>query len=343
MRALLLLLSVSPALGACAEAQANTRVARRSHAFDAGVTRSTALPGPWASRTPAGTLASRASITTETVTDAEETETETETETTLTMQTCRPWHSARGTESPLRTCPTATERRVVRWNPDALVVLGGGLRRDGQPNCATAQRGFIAAQMFTALEGAPALVFTGHASRWIRRRVDESDVRCVRARMAQGPLDESAPRWARELRAPSPGEAFSMSEAESMCAVVLRAVAPSMRERVLDRARFDVRAGDTVQNARFTRGFLVDERAERVLLLSSPFVNPSTGKRYPHADRALSAFRRARNGAQYALAGVACGRRRGSLPYFYFDPTAENPEPQRSRALTADEAALEVE
>jgi hypothetical protein len=249
--------------------------------------------------------------------------------------TCRGWRQRRA-EAPLGECAQPMVERVLAWRPDALVVLGGGLQRDGQANCATAERGFIAAQLFVALDSRPLLVFTGHASRWIRRRVDEADVRCIRARIAQGPLGEDVPVWAREQGEPNERELYAVSEAESLCAVMLRALPEDRRESVIERARFDVRAGDTVENARFTKAFLLDAEVERAMVVTSPFIHPGTWRYYPHADRALHAFRAVRRGAPYALGAMACPRSMKRAPWFEFEPVDGYEGALSSRAVRAD-------
>lgn len=232
---------------------------------------------------------------------------------------CRGWRQRRA-EAPLGECAQPMVDRVLAWRPDALVILGGGLQLNGEANCATAERGYIAAQLFVALEARPLLVFSGHASRWIRRRVDAADVRCINARIAQGALGRDVPQWARDQREPAEDERYSVSEAESMCAVVLRALPEAMHSAVLERARFDVRARDTFENAKFTREFLVAAEAQRALVVTSPYINPSTWRYYPHADRALTAFRRVRRDGGYALAALACPRTQRRDPWFEFEP-----------------------
>jgi uncharacterized SAM-binding protein YcdF (DUF218 family) len=247
---------------------------------------------------------------------------------------CQGWRQRRAA-SPLGQCPSAIVARVQQWNPDALVVLGGGLRRNGQANCATAERGYIAAQLFVALESRPLLVFTGHASRWIRRRVDAADVQCIRARLAQGPLGDGLPAWARAQGEPSEQAWYAVSEAESLCAVMLRALPEAQRQAVLERARFDVRARDTVENARYTKAFFLHAQVERVLVVTSPFIDPSNWRYDPHADRALHAFRSVRRDAPYALAALACPRSMKRNPWFEFERVQGYDGPLRSRDVRA--------
>lgn len=244
--------------------------------------------------------------------------------------TCRGWRRA-AADAPLGECPSAMVERVLAYNPDAIVVLGGGLRLDGTANCATAERGYIAAQLFVALEERPLLVFTGHASRWIRRKVDAADVACIAARLAQGALGDDVPRWAREQGEPRVGQRYAVSEAESMCAVMLRALPEETHATVIERAKFDVRARDTVENARYTREFLVDRGAQRALVVTSPFINPTTWKYYPHADRALRAFRSVRRDAGYSLAAMACPRSARRAPWWEFEWVEGWSGPLRSR------------
>ncbi len=61
-----------------------------------------------------------------------------------------------------KACPARTVGRVTQWAPDAVVVLVGGMLSDGAPNCATVQRGYLAAQLDEAMRDAPpTFVFSG--------------------------------------------------------------------------------------------------------------------------------------------------------------------------------------
>ncbi len=244
---------------------------------------------------------------------------------------------------PLSACPAPTIARIKRWTPDTVVVLGGGLLRNGQPNCATAERGYIAAQVYASLTSKPTMVFTGRASRWIRRRADQYDVQCIQRRIALGLPGLDAPRWQRQQGEPAVGQSFAVSEAESLCAMMLRALPEGDRAPMLARARFEVRAGDTVGNARRTRRILSALQSQRVLVLTSPFVNMAQHTYHAHGDRALSAFKAIRRGAPYALASVACPRHQGGMPYWYFESLTPGEPPERSRALTAAQQASERE
>lgn len=244
---------------------------------------------------------------------------------------------------PLNPCAPRIVERIKRWTPDAIVVLGGGLLRNGQSNCATAERGYVAAQLFMQLPEKPKLILTGRASRWIRRRLDEFDLRCVQASIAQGLPGPDAPWWTRHQPAAVLHASYAVSEAEALCSVMLRALPEAQREAALLHTVFETRAGDTVQNARKTRHLLVASNAQRVLVLTSPFFDRAHHHYQAHGDRALKAFRWSRRDAGYRLASVACPRHRGGSPYWYFENITPGGEPERSRALTHEQQALEQE
>ncbi len=233
--------------------------------------------------------------------------------------------------------------RIARWQPDTIVVLGGGLLRNGQANCATAERGYVAAQLFMQLTTRPTMVFTGRASRWIRRRLDEFDLRCVQASVAQGLPGIESPAWTRQQGTPILNASYAVSEAETLCATMLRTLPESERESALAHAKFEVRARDTVENARKTRQILLRTHAQRVLILTSPFINHERHTYQAHGDRALHAFRALRQGAPYALASFACPRHRGTTPYWYFESLEPGGEPDRSRTLTGEQMAIECQ
>ncbi|MDP3277528.1 MAG: hypothetical protein Q8Q09_20245 [Deltaproteobacteria bacterium] len=261
----------------------------------------------------------------------------------LGEQTCRAGRGGRY-ELSLAACPQRTVDRVGQWSPDTLVILGGGLRRNGQANCATAERGYVAAQLFTSLSARPRLIFSGRASRWIRRRLTAHDVQCVSARVAQGVPGPYAPRWTRHQGPIAVGQPYAVSEAETLCSVMLNVLPESLHAEVLSRALFEVRSGDTSANARRTVSLIRRAHSQRVLVLSSPFTNSRTHVYDAHGDRALRAFRGARRRVHgsYALAAVACERQEHAMPYFYFEPVATMPEIVRSRALSQQERALEL-
>jgi hypothetical protein len=211
-----------------------------------------------------------------------------------------------------KACPARTVGRVTQWAPDAVVVLGGGMLSDGAPNCATVQRGYIAAQLDEALRGAPpTFVFSGYGGDSRAPAVmDESDARCVAARLRQ----ESAAargasarqRLAREADGLREGAPRAMTEADAMCAVMLRRTEPTRRDALLGRVRFEARATTTAQNALFTRPALAAGRFRRVLVLTSPVLKRFGRGADLHADRALEGFQFARRGGGWALAAVGC-------------------------------------
>jgi len=241
---------------------------------------------------------------------------------------------SRDVERRAKACPARTVGRVAQWAPDAVVVLGGGMLSDGSPNCATAQRGFLAAQLDEALASAPpAFVFSGagNGSR-ATKSMDESDARCVAARLRQ----ESAAarssgerqRLAREADGVHAGVTRVMYEADAMCAVMLRRTEPSRRDGLLARVRFEARSSTTAQNAVFTRPLLAAGRYRRVLVLTSPVLKRFGRGADLHADRAFGGFQLARQGGRWALGAVGCPivEGPGVHTWYQFEPTDTMPE-----------------
>jgi hypothetical protein len=230
-------------------------------------------------------------------------------------------------------CPVRTVGRVTQWAPDAVVVLGGGMLSDGRPNCATVQRGYLAAQLDDALRAAPpTFVFSGagNDSRALAA-MDEADARCVAARIRQSAATGSAAqrqRLAREADGVAAGRSWVMTEADAMCAVMLRRTEPARRDEVLARVRFEPRATTTVQNALFTRPMLVAGHFQRVLVLTSPVLKRFGRGVDLHADRAFGGFQALRRGGPWALAAVGCPIVMGAgvQTWFQFEPTSTMPE-----------------
>lgn len=231
-------------------------------------------------------------------------------------------------------CPDRTVEHVVEWQPDAIMVLGGGMRADGSPSCATVQRGFLAAQLDEALATTPpTFIFSGAGNDSRTAKVmDDEDARCVAARLRQEATSTRSSmerqRLAREADTVRAGGSWVMFEADAMCAVMLRRTDPSRRATLLPRVRFEAQATTTAQNALFTRPILAEGHFRRVLVLTSPVLKRFGRGSDLHADRALGGFQRVRGNGGWALAAVGCPLLEGPGVYtwYQFERTDTMPE-----------------
>ncbi len=230
-------------------------------------------------------------------------------------------------------CPVRTVARVAQWAPDAVVVLGGGMLASGAPGCATVQRGYLAAQVDDALRAAPpTFVFSGAGNdRHALAAMDEADARCVAARVRQSAAAAGSSaqrqRLTREADAIAAGASRVMTEADAMCAVMLRRTEPARRDALLARVRFEARSSTTGQNALFTRPILAAGRFRRVLVLTSPVLKRFGRGADLHADRAFGGFQAARRGGGWALASVGCPivQGPGVQTWYAFEPVPTMP------------------
>ncbi len=239
-------------------------------------------------------------------------------------------------ERTAKPCLPRTIERVRLWNPDAVVVLGGGMLPDGDPSCATVQRGYLAGQLLDALTPPPVVFLSGNGTSGHPHRLDALDARCVRARIvgeAEASPRASTASRARAARAADAvldGQVRAMTEAEAMCAVVLQRTEPSRRDATLARLRFENRAMSTEQNALLTRPMIAAGGFARVLVLTSPVIKRFGRGLDVHADRALDAFRTVRRGGRWSLAGLGCPIFSGVATWFDFEPVPSMPEGMRS-------------
>ncbi len=246
-------------------------------------------------------------------------------------------------------CLPRTIERVRLWSPDAVVVLGGGMNPDGEPSCATVQRGYLAGQLLDSLAPPPFIVLSGNGTSGHPHRLDALDVQCIRARIvgeaAASPRASNASRAraARVANAVFEGQLAAMTEAEAMCAVVLQRTEPNRRDEALARLRFENHAMTTEQNATLSRPFITAGRFGRVLVLTSPVIKRFGRGIDVHADRALDAFRTVRRDGRWALAGLGCPIFQGVSTWFDFEPVASMPEGMRSTqpAVAARSASRE--
>ena len=207
-------------------------------------------------------------------------------------------------------CPADTTAAIARWRPDTVVVLGGGLVFGGEPGCATSQRAHAAWQLFERLGRRTTLLLSGRGPGEPSRVFDDAGVACERARMAQALADARAHRpWhavdeERKLARFESSHRGAPTEAEQMCAAIVRHYPRAEWEAVLARLRFENGSRTTIENVRFSTPMLRRMGSRRVLVLSTPVL----GRRLDnHPSRALYGFRWARGSeSDYALAAVGC-------------------------------------
>jgi hypothetical protein len=231
-----------------------------------------------------------------------------------------------------RPCLPRTVERIRQWKPDAMVVLGGGMLSNGEGNCATIQRGYLAGQMAEAFENVQ-LILSGNGHSAHAVEITPWMARCIQTRIQRAP-DETTntPTEAQHVRALRDASAIvagqrrTLTEAEAMCAVMIERTQPDRREGVLARVHFEDRSWSTDQNARFTRPMIVRGGYERVLVLTSPVLKRFGRGIDPHADRALEGFQSVRGRGTWALAAVGCPLHGGLSTYYKFEAVPWMPE-----------------
>jgi hypothetical protein len=229
----------------------------------------------------------------------------------------------------LRTCADDLVAAVVRWRPDALVALGGGILGPDQPACSTVQRAHTTAQLFDALGRTPWLVLSGEGRHEPATPLTGSMTRCVRARLAQEHAHPDAPRAviaAEIAELDARGEA-SITEADYLCAVVLDRHHDDAWERAaLARMLFEPRSESTVENAQRASVILRQRGIRRAVIVSTPVVRD--GREVDnHARRALGDFQadRARGLLPSLLGAVSCPDREGGAAWSAFEGVAPAP------------------
>lgn len=230
---------------------------------------------------------------------------------------CHGWRGNRQIDRTLRSCRQREVDEVMRWNPDALVVLGGGVLSSGDPNCATAQRGFSAWQIFESMHRQTTVILSGRGGAREAQRLDDASVRCLRARAestlgprptrtAQRRVQTESDRVARERRA-------MVTEADLMCAVMLRRAPPAEWDSVVSRLQFETRSMSTDQNAQFTAPMLARDHRARVLVVTSPVLKRHNRGVDDHAERAINDFRQHRGAGTWELGTIGCPTYSGFL------------------------------
>lgn len=223
---------------------------------------------------------------------------------------CHGWRGNRQIDRTLRSCRQREVDEVVRWNPDALVVLGGGVLSTGDPNCATAQRGYSAWQVFDALHRETTVILSGRGGAREATRLDDASVRCLRARAeatlgarptraAQRRVQAEVDRVTRERRS-------QVTEADLMCAVMLRRAPRDAWDQTVAHLQFEARSMSTDQNAQFTAPMLARDHRARVLVVTSPVLKRHGRGVDDHAERAINDFRQHRGAGTWELGTIGC-------------------------------------
>lgn len=224
----------------------------------------------------------------------------------------------------LEECPSDLTSAVIGWNPDVLVVLGGGILPIGQPGCATMQRALTAQRVFERLARRPYLVLSGRGPRRPQRDLDEAELTCALARRARDiaspSIDASERRALREdTRTLQRTRRRNLTEAEYMCAVILRQYPADERPSVLARMIFEAKSMSTAENVSRSTPILVRRAFRRVLVVSTPAF-PAPGVVDDHTRRAVAGFRAARpSPAAYRVSGLTCPYRSGGNAWALFE------------------------
>lgn len=212
----------------------------------------------------------------------------------------------------LASCDAREVERVQRWGPDVLVVLGGGLLPDDEPSCATAQRARAAVELSVALGDRVGLVLSGRGPSRAPISLDPAEGACMRGRL-EDELDSRRATEAQRIRERAQLERVLgtnrayLTEADGMCAAILRRYEVDRWPSLVARMEFDPASTDTVQNALFSTPLIEQRPYRRVLIVTTP-VRHASGSIDNHPERALLDFRaaRARSGGRYLLGAIGC-------------------------------------
>jgi hypothetical protein len=213
---------------------------------------------------------------------------------------------------------------VARFNPDVLVVLGGGVLPDDRANCATTQRAVAALQLFQALGMRPAIVLSGWGQRRRPALLDDASSYCLSARLAQQSTASGDHESALERERLLASHRGSLHEADLLCATMLRRLPPVAWRDFLLHVRFEARSETTTENAAFSTPVLERGGYRRVLIVSTPVVRPVPPLVDNHPARALADFRvdRERTGGHYQLAAAGCPFVDGGPAWFGTDASS---------------------
>lgn len=229
-----------------------------------------------------------------------------------------------------RTLAACDPREIARaraFAPDALVVLGGGLLLDDEPSCATLQRARAALELADAIGPNVALLLSGRGPSRAPIRMDDAESTCLRARLedeldARSASDRERRSARDRLSAVLGTDRASLTEADGMCAAILRRVERAQWSALTARMQFDPASTDTVQNADFSTPLLERSAAQRALIVTSP-VRHEDGSIDNHPERALGDFRaaRARTHGRFLLGAIGCPYVDGGPSWASFEPT----------------------
>lgn len=246
----------------------------------------------------------------------------------LRVERCESPRHGRVITRTLAPCDPRELDRARTFAPDALVVLGGGLLVDDEPSCATLQRARAALELARVMPPDVAIVLSGRGPSRAPILMDEAESSCLRARL-EDELDaraasEAERRSARVRLASVLGtDRATLTEADGMCAAILRRVDRAQWSALTARMQFDPASTDTVQNADFSTPLLERSAARRALIVTSP-VRHDDGSVDNHPERALADFRaaRARTHGRFSLGAIGCPYVDGGPSWASFEAAA---------------------
>lgn len=228
----------------------------------------------------------------------------------------------------LAACDPRELARAQAFAPDALIVLGGGLLVDDEPSCATLQRARAALELVDAIGPDVAIVLSGRGPTRAPIRMDDAESTCLRARLddeLDGRAASALERQSARARLASVigTDRATLTEADGMCAAILRRVDRARWSALTARMQFDPASSDTVQNADFSTPLLERSAARRALIVTSP-VRHEDGSIDNHPERALGDFRaaRARTRGRFLLGAIGCPYVDGGPSWASFESAA---------------------
>jgi len=256
-------------------------------------------------------------------------------------------------------CSNQVMTEAEQWQPDVIVALGGGILPGGRPGCSTTQRAYSSQQLFERMGRRPWLLLSGRGPRRPVHSPDEAEQFCMALREESEPgahtPAEPHPQHHRRSRRNqtnhltnntenntqtslvntqttnltnnSTTPAPVLSEAEHMCAVVLRQYPRDQWTDVAGHIILENASMTTRQNVALSTPILVDRGFHRVLVVSTRSLVWRRADN--HARRAVTGFRQARPAWRpYVVSGMSCPFEWTGDEWVAFE---NPPEPHRRR------------